>query len=381
MFQIDIRTIFLAYVVINIVCTFLIALLYLQVKKKFPKSFLILLSFIMSTSGNIFLFFRNSISEGPVIGNALIVSSTVVLLIALEHFINKKGAQIQNYFLILVFLLTESYFFFLRPDMNMRSIILSITYLFLSSQVAWLMLIRTPLRIRIITRGVGIIFCSIFLIHVVHLIFTLLKQEQVTNYFNLDNYEAFFLLSYQVIFIALTYSLSLMYNKRLIVDIKEQEKIVTLLSTEKHQMELNFKNKELFQKELYIASLKEVNKNILTELKKNSDNLTKTKNPDFYKLIKALKNSSQEATIWTEFDHRFKEANSDFYVKLLKNHPTLSSNEVRVSCLLHQNYITKEIAEILKRNFKTIENIRGLIRKKMNLQKGENLTSFLHSIK
>lgn len=89
----------------------------------------------------------------------------------------------------------------------------------------------------------------------------------------------------------------------------------------------------------------------------------------------------QEAKIWEEFDERFKEANSKFYIKLTTEYSSFSANEIRVTCLLYQNYTTKEIAEILHRSEKTIRNIRGLIRKKMNLPKGENLTSFLRSIK
>jgi DNA-binding CsgD family transcriptional regulator len=383
MFPIDIRTVFLGYVIINITSLLLIALLYLQIRRRFPQPFIILLSFLMSSSGNILLFLRNIFPDwiSIIVGNTLVISSTVILMIGFEQFVKKRGTQIQNYFLIIIFIIAQSYFTFFKPDLTIRSLNISISYVLLSSQIAWLMLLRVPLKIRIITRDIGLVFCVLFFIHISRIILIIFKQEQTTNYFNLDNSEAFFLFSYQIFIIMLAYSISLMYNKSLIIDVKEQEKKITLLSAEKHQLELDFKNKELSQNMLHLASLKEVNKNILIDLDKNLENLIKIENFDLHKLMRTLKSSSQEAKIWEEFDSRFKEANSNFYVKLLANYPTLSKNEIRVACLLHQNYTTKEISEILQRSVKTIENIRGLVRKKINLPNNQNLTSFLLSIK
>ncbi|MCF6182373.1 hypothetical protein [Lutibacter sp.] len=294
---------------------------------------------------------------------------------------NKKGIQIQNYLLIIVFLLSQYYFTFFKPDINARSLILSVSYLFLSFQIAWLMLIRVPLKMRKITEGVGFVFCILFIIQVGRIILINFLQQKNLNYFNLGNSEALFIFSYQIILIMLAYSISLMYTKRLIRDVVGQEKEILRLSAEKIQLELNLKKKELTQKELNIASLREVNKNIIFELKNNLDNLSEKKNSDIHNFIRSLNNFPYKSKIWEEFDVRFKEVNSYFYTKLLTDYPMLSVNEIRVACLLSQNYNTKELAEILHRSTKTIENIRGILRKKMNLHKNENLTMFLYSLK
>ena len=105
MFQIDIKTVFLTYIIINIINVILICALYLQVRKKYPRTLTILLSFVMSATGNVFLLFRDVLIEWiPIlIGNTLVISSTVVLLIGFEQLTNKKGTQIQNYLLIFIF--------------------------------------------------------------------------------------------------------------------------------------------------------------------------------------------------------------------------------------------------------------------------------------
>jgi hypothetical protein len=116
----------------------------------------------MSSLGLFLMFLRNILPDwiSLVIGNTLIVSSTIILLIGLEHFLNKNRVQIQNYLLIIVYILIQFYFTFVEPDVNMRRLNLSISYLFLCFQIAWLMFSRTPLQMRKITRVVECILLS-----------------------------------------------------------------------------------------------------------------------------------------------------------------------------------------------------------------------------
>jgi len=383
MFQIDIKSIFLSYVIINIISALLVGSLHLQVRKRYPGTLTILLSFIMAASGNAMIFLRDDFREwiSILIGNTLVISSTVVLFIGFEQLTNKKGTQIQNYFLIFIFFLVHSYFTFIRPDLSIRNLNISIFYLLISAQIVWLMLVRVPKEIRETTQTVGIVFCLLFVIQSARLFVIIFNKQQANYYFNLDNSEGFFLLSYEFMFIVLTYSISLMYYKKLNIDIKEQEKINTRLYTEKMQLELDLRNKELSQKELNIASMKEFNKNILSEMTDNIDSISEIENSNIHKAIKKLTITSQKEKIWKEFDDRFKEANSKFYKILTSDYSNLSTSEIRVACLIRQNYTTKEIAEILQRSPKTVENIRGLIRKKINLQKEANLTEFLILLK
>ncbi len=383
MFQIDIKSIFLSYVIINIISALLAGSLHLQVRKRYPGTLTILLSFIMAASGNAMIFLRDDFREwiSILIGNTLVISSTVVLFIGFEQLTNKKGTQIQNYLLIFIFFLVHSYFTFIKPDLSIRNLNISIFYLLISAQIVWLMLVRVPKEIRETTRNIGLIYCLLFVIQSARIFIIIYTQQQSTSYWYLGNYEGLFILLYEFMFIVLTYSISLMYYKKLNIDIKEQEKINTRLKTEKLQIELILKNKVLSQKELNIASMKEFNKNIISEMKDDLESISEIRNFNTRKIIKRLAQISQKTKIWKEFDDRFKEANSKFYKILTSDYSNLSTTEIRVACLLRQKYTTKEIAEILQRSPKTVENIRVLIRKKVNLQKEINLAEFLRSLK
>lgn len=383
MFQIDIKTAFLNYTIINIITLSLIYALYLQVRKKYPEALIILFSFIMSSLGNLLLFYRDVLIDWiPIlIGNTFVILSTLILFIGFEKLTKKNGIQTQNYILIIIIILVQYYFTFIEPNLKIRSLNISIYYLLMSSQIAWLMLVRVPKKISEVTRDVGFVFCLLFLIQCARIFVIIYNQQLKDHYFKLDNSEGFFILSYELILIILTYSIALMYNKRLIMDVKKQEKINTRLYTEKIQLELDLKNKELSQKELNIASMKEFNKKILSEVKDDIDNLSGIENSNIQKAIKKLTNISQKEKIWKEFDGRFKEVNSEFYEKILVDYSNLSINQIRVAYLIRQNHTTKEIAIILQRSPKTVENIRSLIRKKMNLPQEVNLAKFLKSIK
>lgn len=211
MFFIDIRTLFVNYVVINIIGLLLISIPYAQIRKKFPKSVVIVISFAMSASGNILIFFQDVLPDwlSIVVGNTLVVSSTVVLLIGFEKFLNKKEKQIQNYILLFIFFVVHCYFTVVHPNLHMRSINIIFFQVLLSSQIAWLMLVKAPRELRKTTRNIGYIFCSVFVIECVRMVVIILRSKQFQNYYNLDDSEVLFLLSYQIVFITLAYTISL----------------------------------------------------------------------------------------------------------------------------------------------------------------------------
>ena len=221
----DFKTIFFSYIIIIIIDLILIVSLYFQIKKRFPGTFLVLLSFSLLTSGNIMIFLRGNINDwlSIPVANTLTVSSSIVLLIGLEKFVKLKGPQIQNFLLILAFFLIHSYFTFLEPDLYIRKINFALAFVLISFQIAYLMLKRTPTAMRRVTRPVGYVFVGVFFIQIAHIIYIIQNQPALDGYFKSTGSESLFLMTWMVIIISLTFSIFLMYNKRLVNDVNEQE--------------------------------------------------------------------------------------------------------------------------------------------------------------
>ena len=70
-----------------------------------------------------------------------------------------------------------------------------------------------------LTVGTGVVFIGFSLVNVARIIAFFVIDNKPADYFNSGSFEAGVLICFQVLFILLTVSLTLMYNKRLILDI------------------------------------------------------------------------------------------------------------------------------------------------------------------
>ena len=149
------------------------------------------------------------------------------------------------------------------------------------------------------------------------------------------------------------------------------------LKSKNLKLTLESRNKELAQSALNIAHLKENSSKIASEINKLMHDSDKDLNESLRKLAKKLVRDSVNPQAWSEFDQKFNEANAEFYSKIITLYPELSPTELRLVSFLRLQLSTKDIAEILQRSIRTVENTRRSIRKKMQLEQSENLTTFI----
>ncbi len=97
-------------------------------------------------------------------------------------------------------------------------------------------------------------------------------------------------------------------------------------------------------------------------------------------VLHLLKSEDNGKLLWKEFETRFNELNEGFISRLTERYPSLSPAEIRLCALLRLQMSTKEIAEMLNRSPRTIEYTRNSVRKKMDLQTGDNLVHYLLKI-
>ncbi len=225
MIAIDLRTIFLNYALTVFVSLIVIVFLFIQTKRRFPGIIPMLYSYVFHTLGTLLIFFRGSIPDwiSISVANTLSVIGAVLLFIGLEHFVRKKGPQVQNYLLIVIFFLVHTYFAFVKPDLEVRNLNASAAYLMISSQIVWLMLKRVTASMRDLTRGLGLIFSAFCITHIWRILDFFINKHSATDYFNSNGSESLFIIANQLLFILMTFGLVLMFNKRLLIDIGLQE--------------------------------------------------------------------------------------------------------------------------------------------------------------
>ncbi|GAB4251091.1 MAG: hypothetical protein Tsb0034_30120 [Ekhidna sp.] len=150
--------------------------------------------------------------------------------------------------------------------------------------------------------------------------------------------------------------------------------------TEKARRELEFKNKELTS---YTVNF--IQKNQLFEELVNSISLFKKKAPDDLRkeligMERIIKRHIQVDRDWEDFKLRFEHLHTGFFDALVKQNPSLTNNDLKLSALIKMNFSIKEVAEMMGISTESVKTARYRLKKKLGLDADTSVNDFLNSI-
>ncbi len=220
---IDVRTLFVTYVVSSALGTAVMASLWLQNRKRSPEIILWPVNYALQFIAFLLIALRGAIPDfvSIVLANALIVAGAVILFRGLERYVGKESRQLHNYVMVIVFTLLHAYLTFVYPSLALRNVNLSLALIFICVQISWLMLRRVDLELRPATRATGIISAALGLVSLANLLANL-TLPQANDLFRSGLIDASALLAYQILFIALTYTLFLLFDRRLLMALERK---------------------------------------------------------------------------------------------------------------------------------------------------------------
>ena len=138
------------------------------------------------------------------------------------------------------------------------------------------------------------------------------------------------------------------------------------------------------QKELASQTLHLVQKNtFIQELKENLENLKNSPEKfkaEFRRIVMLLKKENASDKDWEVFKTYFADVHNDFDQKLKTLYADISEKEIRLAAFLRMNLTTKEIAATLNVLPESILKSKYRLKKKLNLDKETDLTSFLNTL-
>ena len=144
---------------------------------------------------------------------------------------------------------------------------------------------------------------------------------------------------------------------------------------------LESKNKALVGKAMGEIHRTDIINGILNDLKqiKRSAVKKETQHAIDY-ILKRLK-LDLNTDIWKEFEVSFEQVHKSFYKNLQKLHPDLTPKDRRLCAMLFLDLTSKEISQLTGQNFKSVENARTRLRKKLDLTNTkENLSTYLNTL-
>lgn len=156
---------------------------------------------------------------------------------------------------------------------------------------------------------------------------------------------------------------------------KEHQERLNNLEKERLKNQITLKRKELANTTMVAAKKNEVLMEIQNELNKDKGNFSnqfKMKHI-LNKINRAIKNKDE----WQVFETNFNELHEDFFKDVLDSYPNFTNKDLKLCSYLKMNLTSKEIAPLMGISVRGVEVHRYRLRKKMNLNKKENLTNFL----
>lgn len=102
----------------------------------------------------------------------------------------------------------------------------------------------------------------------------------------------------------------------------------------------------------------------------NADNLDRIR--------KAIRELSEEQHLWKVFSSYFEEVNQDFFNRIYKINPAISTSEARMCAYMLMKLTTKEIAALTNRSVRTVESTKYNLRKKLRIS--GNAEEWMHRL-
>ncbi len=156
------------------------------------------------------------------------------------------------------------------------------------------------------------------------------------------------------------------------------EKEIVSLRNDALQKEVEHKNKELANTTLHLINKNKILNAIKSSLIQLNDNsLNQSKKDELEILVTRINRELRNERFQKLFDETFDEVHDDFLSRLKQQHQEITPRELRLCAFLRMNLSTKEIAPLMNISVRGVEIGRYRLRKKLNLERDENLIDYL----
>ncbi len=216
MISIDIRTLMFILMISSMICTWVLFQLWIQNRDFFLGLHLWVADFAIKTTGTLLLVLRGFIPDtlSVLAANILLIAATITGYAGLQSFFEKKNAQVQNYALLLVFAIIHSYLLFIHPHTAARTFNVVTVSALVYLQYVWFLFYGIEPAMRPLVRNLKVVFIGFSLVCMIQMIIIIfIPNEQ--NFYHSAIHNKIMLVSFQMLVLLQTYSLTLMTNQRM----------------------------------------------------------------------------------------------------------------------------------------------------------------------
>lgn len=221
----DIKTVMSLWLLVSVISALTVVSMYFRYRDRFQGIAFWALHMGLYSAGLLLLTLRGAIPDvfSVLLANFLLVLSLFFLLTGMERFVGRSGRHFHNYALIAAYSLCFWYFFDVRPDMTLRTVLTSLTASLLFGQVSFLLLIRTPSNLRDVTGASAFVTASYAVLSLARALLLLFSPLETNEFFEAGGLTSVALLCYVGLSVCWLVALILMIPRRLLDDVSVQE--------------------------------------------------------------------------------------------------------------------------------------------------------------
>ncbi len=161
------------------------------------------------------------------------------------------------------------------------------------------------------------------------------------------------------------------------VERSRKEAEMQRLDRERLERDMELKNRELTATTMLLAQKNDVLRELYDKVKEMKSMPDNRRAVRLRELILTLEDHLASRQTWEAFEQHFTQIHGTFYTSLLERCRELSPAELKVCALIRLNLTMKEIAALLAVTVMTVKKHRYNIRRKLGLEEGENLSTFM----
>lgn len=152
------------------------------------------------------------------------------------------------------------------------------------------------------------------------------------------------------------------------------------LKEENLKGELELKSKELTSHTLHLIKKNQLLEELKTKLHLMVKDDKRDQRKEMKQLISLISFNSNQDKNWDDFRIVFERVHEHFFDSLKKHCDTLTASDFRLAALLKMNLSSADIATMLGISRDSLRISRYRLRKKLNLEEGENLSTFVQRL-
>ncbi|WP_439584894.1 tetratricopeptide repeat protein [Dyadobacter bucti] len=152
------------------------------------------------------------------------------------------------------------------------------------------------------------------------------------------------------------------------------------LQEENLKQQLEIKTKELTSYTLHVIRKNQLLEDLQTRLEELGKEDKRDQKKQIRQLSEQIRLGLNDDQHWEEFRTIFEQVHQSFFDRLQQQSEALTSNDLRLVALIKMNLTSADMATLLGVSQDSLRVMRHRLRKKLNLQQGDNISAYIQSI-